>query len=110
MIQGGGVVAQGQLLPHIQKQLGIAAAAEEGVAHQQGGGVIAAAGKSHSQLALGHIHSLLDPQHLLPGRMVPGDGDIPDHIPGQRGKGGQQSLLYPPPVGTATVKQLQPGR
>ena len=109
VVGGRGVVAQGQLLPYIHKELGVAAAAKQGIAHQRGGVVVAAAGKAHTQLALSHVHGLLHPLHLGPSRMGRGRSDVPDPIPGQRGESCGQRLPYPLQGCAAAVEQLQPG-
>ena len=69
---GAGVVAQGPLLPHVQKQLGQRGGPEYGVAHHQGGVVLLPAGdpagaEAQGQLALGHVHPLLLQAGLRPG-------------------------------------------
>ena len=109
MVQGRGVIAEGQLLPDVQKQLGVAASAEECVAHQQRRRVAAAAGEAHAQLALGHVQLLHHRADLLPGRVVLGDGHILNVLSGQCGKGGAQGPHHPVLIGAAAVKQLQPG-
>lgn len=92
-----GKVAQRQLFPHIQKELGVAGPTEKRVAHQQRRGVPAAAGKAHAQLSLGHVHPLCHPQRLRTGRMGQRQGDLLNVLPGQRCKRLQQCLFHPFP-------------
>ena len=60
VVGGAGVVTQGQLLPYIQKQLGVAGAAEEHVHHQHRILVNAVHAVAQAQLSLAHVHLLLD--------------------------------------------------
>ena len=109
MIGGGGVVAQGHLLPHIQKQLGVAAAAEQGVAQQHRAIIVAAAGETHAQLALSHVHLLGDHTDLRPRRVGRRWGNVSNTVPGQGGKSGGQRLPHPIQLGAADIDELQPG-
>ena len=107
VIDGRGKIAQGQLLPHVQKELGVAAAAEEGVAHQQGGHIVAVAGKAHAQLALGHVHGLFHIAGLRGAGVGHGGGTFIAALSGQRGKCLAQCRLHPLQRRAAAVNELQ---
>ena len=107
VVEGGRVIAEGQLLPDVQKQLGVAGAAEEGITHQQSGHIVTAAGKTHAQLALGHVQHILHMLHGFPADVGRRRGDHPDLLTGQGGKCRRQRLLYPFQLGAAAVYDLQ---
>ena len=105
-VAGGRVVAQGQLLPHVHKQLGIAGAAEDQVRHDHGGHIVGAAAPAHGQLALGHVHLLGEIAGLL-RRGDAADGlTLRHHAAGQRGKRTAQRALHPLLLCAAAVEHL----
>ena len=108
-IGAGGVVAQGQLLPDIHKELGIAGAAEQKVCQDHGGHIVGGAAEAHGQLPLGHVHGLVDDVGLHRGGHGTGRLRVLARAPGQGGEGLQQGVLHPGDRGAAAVEQLQPG-
>ena len=108
-IIAGGVVAQGKLFPDVEKQLGIAGAAEQKVGQKHGGHIVGAAAEAHGELSLGHIHGLADDTGLGRGVHPAGRLRVPGRGPGQGGEGLQQGVLHPGDGSAAAVEQLQPG-
>ena len=107
VVEGGRVIAEGQLLPDVQKQLGVAGPAKKGITHQQSGHIVTAAGKTHAQLALGHVQHILHILHGFPADVGRRRGDHPNLLAGQGGKGRRQRLLYPFQIGAAAVNNFQ---
>ena len=109
MVEGGGVVAEGELLPDIQEELGVAGPAEEEVAEEEGALIVGGAGEAHAKLPLGDIHALPDHLGLLPGAVALRHRDGGDAPAGQGGEGVQQGVLHPGELGAAAVEELHGG-
>ena len=88
-VGAGGIVAEGELLPDVQKQLGVAGAAEHEAltSIMAGTSSLGIAAEAHAQLALRHVQRLRH-QPGLGGRGAPstgGSGKSPECAPrGQR--------------------------
>ena len=109
MIKRGGVVAEGELFPDVEEEFGVAAAAEEGVAHQQGGGVLAAAGEAHAQLALGYVQALSEEARFFREDMGCQFRRGFHSGAGQLRQGGAEGGFHPGIFRAAAVENLQPG-
>ena len=106
MVEGGGIVAEGELLPDVQEELGVAGPAEEEVAEKQGALIVGGAGEAHTELALGDVHALPDHPGLLPGAVVLRHRNGGDALAGQGGEGVQKGVLHPGELRAAAVEEL----
>ena len=105
-IAGGRIVAQRQLFPYIEEQLGIAGAAEDQVCHDHGGDIVSAAAPAHGQLALSDVHLLCQIAGLLRRGHAADGFSLRHHATGQRGKGAAKRTLHPLLPGAAAIKQF----
>ena len=106
MIRGGGVVAQRQLLAHVEKELGVAVAAENEIGKQHRGGIVGTGTEAERKLALRHVH-LFRKESRRFGRGAALRADGGDDLPAcKRGKGTLERALHAVGRGAAAVKHL----
>ena len=110
MVAGRGIVAQRELLAHVQKQLGVGVAAEDEVRQQQRGRVLARGAVAHGELRLRHVHRLRDLAHRFGRAHTLGDRRLGDPLARERRQRTVQRPLHARAVRAAAVEQLDARR